>query len=73
MIPGLHEVLDAIWQSGTILPDLLKVVVIPLWKAKGNHLDCIDYRGIPLLSISSKALAPGLLIHTRDHLLRHQD
>ncbi|XP_069979404.1 uncharacterized protein [Penaeus vannamei] len=33
---GLHAVLSAIWQSGTVPPLLLRDVVIPLWKEKGG-------------------------------------
>lgn len=34
MARGLQAVLAAIWQSGTIPPDLLRGVVIPLWRRK---------------------------------------
>ncbi|XP_070000710.1 uncharacterized protein [Penaeus vannamei] len=32
MVRGLHAVLAAIWRSGTVPPDLLRGMVIPLWK-----------------------------------------
>ncbi|XP_069969587.1 uncharacterized protein [Penaeus vannamei] len=35
----LHTILAAIWQSGSIPPDLLMGVVIPLWKGKGDRWD----------------------------------
>ena len=35
MVLGLHAVLAAIWQSGSVPPDLLRGVVTPLWKGKG--------------------------------------
>ena len=72
MARGLHTVLAAIWQSGTIPPDLLKGVVIPLWKGKGDRWDCGNHRGITLLSVPGKVLALILLRRIRDHLLMHQ-
>ncbi|XP_069985521.1 uncharacterized protein [Penaeus vannamei] len=68
MARGLHA---TICQSGTIPNDLLRGVVIPLWKCKGNRRDCSNHLGIILLSISGKVLAHILLRCTRDHLLRH--
>ena len=72
MARGLHTVLTAIWQSGTIPPDLLKGVVIPFWKGKGDRWDCGNHRGITLLSVPGKVLALILLGRIRDHLLMHQ-
>ncbi|XP_069981944.1 uncharacterized protein [Penaeus vannamei] len=56
MARKVHAVLAAIWQSGTIPSDLLRDVVIPLWKGKGGQWDCYNHRGITLLSIPSKVL-----------------
>lgn len=54
--------LHASWlQSGTIPPDLLKVVVIPLWKGKGNHMECSNHPGIKLLTIPGYVLVLFLL------------
>ncbi|XP_069983198.1 LINE-1 retrotransposable element ORF2 protein isoform X3 [Penaeus vannamei] len=72
MARGLHAVLAAIWRSGTIPPDLLGGVVIPLWKGKGDRWDCSNHPGITLLNIPGKVLAHILLRRIRDHLLRHQ-
>ncbi|XP_069984642.1 uncharacterized protein [Penaeus vannamei] len=33
----LYAILAAIWQFGAVSPDLLRGVVIPLWKGNGNH------------------------------------
>lgn len=67
-----NTVLAAIWQSGTIPHDLLKGVVILLWKGKGDCWDCVNHRGITLLSVPSKVLALILLRRIRDHLLMNQ-
>ncbi|XP_070000864.1 uncharacterized protein [Penaeus vannamei] len=72
MARGLHAVLAAIWQSGSVPPDLLRRVGILLWKGKGDRWDCRNHRGITLLSIPGKVLAHILLRRIRDHLLRHQ-
>ncbi|XP_069977716.1 uncharacterized protein [Penaeus vannamei] len=72
MVRGLHAVLAAICQSGTVPPDLLRGVVIPLRKGKGDCWDCSSHRSITLFSIPGKVLAHILLRRIRDHLLRHQ-
>ena len=72
MIRGLHTVLTAVWQTGTIPPDWRRGLVTPLWKGKGSRQDCGNYRGITLLSVPGKVLAHLLLMRVRDHLLRTQ-
>ncbi|XP_069983757.1 uncharacterized protein [Penaeus vannamei] len=72
MASGLHAVLTAIWRPSTIPTDLLRGVVIPFWKGKGEQWDCSNHRGITLLSIPSKVLAYILLRRTRNHLMWHQ-
>ncbi|XP_069997650.1 uncharacterized protein [Penaeus vannamei] len=69
---GLRPLLAAIWRSGTVPLDLLRGVVIPLWKGKGGRWDCSNHRGITLLSIPGKIPAHILLRGIRDHLLRQQ-
>ena len=72
MIQGLHRVLTAIWQTGTIPSDWIRVLVTPIWKGNGDRRDCGNYRGIMLLSVPGKVLAHLLLMRVRDHLLRTQ-
>ena len=72
MIRELHAVLTAVWHSGTIPPDWKKGLVIPIWKRKGDHQDCSNYRGITLLSVLGKVLAHLLLTQIRTHLLKQQ-
>ncbi|XP_069978525.1 uncharacterized protein [Penaeus vannamei] len=69
---GLRVVLAAIWHSGSIPPDLLRGVVIPLWKGKGDRWHCSNYCDITLLSIPDKVFAHILLKQIRNHLPRHQ-
>ncbi|KAG0726185.1 LINE-1 retrotransposable element ORF2 protein [Chionoecetes opilio] len=72
MIRGLHAVLTAVWQSGTIPPDWKRGLVAPIWKGKGDRQDCNNYRGITLLSVPGKVLAHLLLTRIRSHLVKHQ-
>ena len=72
MTRGLHAVLTAIWQSGTIPPDWKRGLVVPIWKGKGDRQDCNNYRGITLLSVPCKVLAHPLLMRIRGHLLKLQ-
>ena len=72
MIRGLHAVLTAVWQTGTIPPDWKKGLIVPIWKGKGDRQDCNNYRGITLLSVPGKVLTRLLLMRVRDHLLRTQ-
>ena len=36
MIRGLHAVLTAVWQTGTIPPDWKKGLIVPILKGKGG-------------------------------------
>ncbi|KAG0721870.1 Ankyrin repeat and SOCS box protein 3 [Chionoecetes opilio] len=65
MIRGLHAVLTAVWQSGTIPPDWKRGLVVPIWKGKGDRQDCNNYHGITLLSVPGKVLAHLLLTRIR--------
>ncbi|KAG0723665.1 Dipeptidase 3 [Chionoecetes opilio] len=72
MIRGLHAVLTAVWQSGTIPPDWKRGLVVPIWKGKGDRQDCNNYRGITLFSVPGKVFTHLLLTRIRSHLLKHQ-
>ena len=72
VIHGLHAVLTAVWQSGTIPPDWKRGLVVPIWKGKGDRQDCNNYRGITLLSVPGKVFAHILLMRMRGHLLKEQ-
>lgn len=69
---GLHVVLAAIWQSGSIPPDLLRGIVIPLWKGKGDRCDCSNYHDITLLGKPGKVFTHILLKWIHNQLLRYQ-
>jgi sorting nexin-29 len=72
IIGGLHSVLVAVWESGIIPTDWRQGLVVPIWKGKGDRLDCNNYRGVTLLSVPGKVLARLLLSRIRSHLLLFQ-
>lgn len=72
VISGLHSVLVAVWESGIIPFDWRQGLVVPIWKGKGDRLDCNNYRGVTLLSVPGKVLAHLLLSRIRSHLLLFQ-
>lgn len=57
MICGLHVILTAIWQSGTILFNWTRELVGPIWKGKENSQDCNNYCSITYLIMAGKVLA----------------
>ena len=50
----------------------LASVVVPLWKGKGDHQDCNNYRGVTLLSVPGKGFARIIVDRVRHHLFEHQ-
>ena len=53
----LHQLFQLIWQHDTVPQDFKDASIIYLYKHKGNHQACDNHHGIPLLSITGKALA----------------
>ena len=39
---------------GKVPKDWQRAIVVPLYKGKGDRLDCTNYRGISLISIREK-------------------
>ncbi|XP_069977663.1 uncharacterized protein [Penaeus vannamei] len=70
--PLISEDPPTLTESSSIPPDLLRRVVIPLWKGKGDRWDCSNYRGITLLNILDKVFTHIHLKRNCNHLLRHQ-
>ena len=68
---SLHAVLCSAWNTGIIPTDWEKGLV-PLWKGKGDHQDCNNYRGVTLLSVPGKVFARIILDRVRHHLLEHR-
>ena len=57
----LQDLFTNCWEKGTLPEDLKDVVIVSLYKNKREKSDCSNYRGITLLSIAGKILAPALL------------
>ena len=53
----LHAVICSAWDTGVIPTDWKRGLVVPLWKGKGDILDCNNYRGVTLLSVPGKVFA----------------
>ena len=50
VLVSLHAVLCSAWNTGIIPTGWKKVLVVPLWKGKGDRLDCNNYQGVTLFS-----------------------
>ena len=72
LLVSLHAVLCSVWNTGIIPTDWKRSLVFPLWKGKGDHQDCSNYRGVTLLSVPGKVFAQIILERVRHHLLEHQ-
>ena len=53
----LHELIVKCWQEGMVPQEFKDVMIIPIYKNKGDHKDCSNYRGISLLAIAGKIMA----------------
>ena len=72
VLVSLHAVLCSAWNTGIIRTNWKRGLVVPLWKGKGDHLDCNNNRGVTLLSVPGKVFAQIILDMVHHHLLEHQ-
>ena len=56
----LHQLLLKCWQQKCLPQDFKEVLIIPIYKNKGDHRECGNYRGISLFSVSGKVMAKVL-------------
>ena len=54
ILQPLHELLCLFWEQGHIPQDMRDANIVTLYKNKGDHSDCNNYRGTSLLSIVGK-------------------
>ncbi len=62
LLQPLHELLCLCWDQGYIPQDMLDANIVTVYKNKGDHSDCNNYRGISLLNIVGKAFARVILL-----------
>ena len=61
MIDWLLRILDKCMESGVVPEDWKAACIIPVYKGKGDRRDCVNYRGISILSIPGKIYGRILL------------
>ena len=59
----LHQLIEKCWLERRVPQDFKDVLILPIFKNKGDHRDCSNYRGISLLVIAGKIMAK--IIQTR--------
>ena len=64
-ITWLTTIFQKAWNERKVPEDWQRAVVVPIWKKKGSKNDCGTYRGISLLSYTSKIYANILEQRTR--------
>ena len=42
--------------DGKVLREWKSACIVPLYKGKGDHLECANYRGISLISVIGKVI-----------------
>lgn len=72
VIHGLHAVLTAVRQCGTIPPDWKWGLVVPIWKVNWDRQNYNNNRGITMLIVPHYMLAHLLLILIYNQMLRLQ-
>ena len=56
VVEWMTEVFNMVWREGVAPTDWKNAVIVPVYK-KGTRLDCMNYRGISLMSIVGKVFA----------------
>ena len=56
MIQRLHQLISECWLQKSVPQEFKDVPILPIFKNKGNHRDCGNYRDISLLAISGKIM-----------------
>ena len=69
---SLHAVLCSSWNTGIILTNWKRGLIVPPRKEKGDRQDCNNYRGVTLLSVPGKVFAWIILERDCHHLFERQ-
>lgn len=51
---GLHQLFLKVWASGKVPAEWKDDTIVSLYKAKGSHIKCSNYKPISLLSVPGK-------------------
>ena len=62
MVDWIWWMCNMAFESGNVLEDQRSAVIFPLYKGKGERTECINYRGVSLLSVVGNIYA-GILIN----------
>ena len=65
LLEWLRSVCNACILEEKVLNDWIRVIIVPIYKGKGNRSKCKNYRGISLLSIPGKAYGRILIEKVR--------
>ena len=74
MVKRITRLCNHVWKSGEVPRDWKDVIIIPLPK-KGDLKDCINWRGVTLLSVPGEVMdgvIPGRIKTAIDIMLRQQ-
>jgi hypothetical protein len=69
---ALHQLFVRVWASGKVPAEWKEGVIVPLYKGKGSHTVCSNYRPISLLSVPGKVFAHVLLARIRPLMMKHR-
>ena len=57
LMQRLFQLISECWLQRTVPQEFKDVLILPIFKNKGDHRDCGNYRGISLLAIAGKIMA----------------
>ena len=65
----LNELLQQFWEESSVPQDFKDANIIHLYKNKGDRASCDNHRGISLLNVAGKIMAPVILNRITQYLL----
>jgi len=69
---ALHRLFARVWASGKVPAEWKEGIIVSLYKGKGSHTICSNYRPISLLSVPGKVFAHVLLARIRPLMTKHR-
>ena len=65
VVDWIWKLCSMVFESDVVPEDLRSAVIVPLYKGKGEMIECKNYRGISLLSVVGKIYADILVDRVR--------